>query len=116
MDVPFLCELSALLQETDKLLACAEPDAEILEGYSRMRQKTFARLEAAGSLESAGQDGRAGLRDLINAVLERDRLLMQKVEEGLAVCREGLSAVSKARQALNGYRPALPAQLVLRRA
>jgi hypothetical protein len=116
MDLPFLRELSALLQETEKLLACSEPDAAAWEDYSRMRQNTFARLEAAGPLENAGEDERSGLRDLINAVLERDRLLMHKVEEGLAVCRVGLSSVPKVRQALKGYRSPLPAQLVLRRA
>jgi len=116
MDLPFLRELTALLQETDKLLASAEPDAEALEGYRHRRQNAFARLEAAGSLESAGQSERAGLRELINAVLERDRLLMQKLDECLAVCREGLSAVPKARQALRGYLSPLPAQLVRRQA
>jgi hypothetical protein len=114
MDLPFLQELTALLQETEKLLTSAEPDAEALERYSRMRQNAFARLEAAGSLESAGQSDRAGLRELINAVLERDRLLMQKLEEGLALCRKELSAVPKARQALRGYLTPLPAQLVRR--
>jgi hypothetical protein len=116
MDLPFLQELSALLQETEKLLARAELDAEAWEGYSRLRQKAFARLEAAGSLESAGESERAGIRELINAVLERDRLLMQKIEEGLAVCREGLAAVPKARQAIRGYLSPLPAQLVRRQA
>jgi hypothetical protein len=116
MDLPFLQELTALLQETDKLLACRELDTAAMEGYSRMRRNAFGRLEAAGSLESADQSERAGLRELINAVLERDRLLMQKLEESLAVCREGLSAVPKARQALRGYLAPLPAQLIRRHA
>jgi len=116
MDLPFLQELSALLQETEKLLARAELDAEAWEGYSRMRQNAFARLEAAGSLESAGQSERAGLRELMNAVLERDRLLMQRVEEGLAVCRAGLAAVPKARQALRGYLGLRPLSILERQA
>jgi hypothetical protein len=115
-DLPFLRELTALLQETDKLLAEAEFDAEAVEGYSHRRQNVFAHLEAAGSLGSVDQSERVGLRELINAVLERDRLLMQKLEESLAVCREGLAAVPKARQALRGYLSPLPAQLVRRQA
>jgi hypothetical protein len=116
MDLPFLQELTALLQETEKLLALPELGAEALEGYSCMRQSAFARLEAAGSLESAQEGERAGIRELIKAVLERDRLLMHKLEEGLAVCREGLSAVPKARQALRGYLSPRPLQLVRRQA
>ncbi len=48
----------------------------------------------------------AELRELIAAVLERDRRLMQKLEECIACCRKGLAAVPQARRALNGYRPA----------
>jgi len=116
MELPFLRELTVLLQETDKLLASAEPDIEAWEGYSRMRQSAFARLEAAGSLENAQEGDRAGLRELINAVLERDRLVMQKVEEGLGLCRKELATVPKARQALRGYLSPVPARLVRRQA
>jgi hypothetical protein len=115
MNLPFLQELTALLQETDRILA-GDHDAEALQRYSRMRQNAFARLEAAGSMEGAQPGDRAGIKELINAVLERDRLLMQKLEEGLAVCRAGLSAVPKARQAFRGYLSPLPARLVRRRA
>jgi hypothetical protein len=56
------------------------------------------------------------MKELINAVLERDRLLMQKVEECLSCCREGLSTVPKARQALSGYLPPRRPSLVQRQA
>jgi hypothetical protein len=115
MDHPFLQELSALLQETEKLLASAEPDAEAWESYARMREETFARLESAGSLGSDSVKGeRAALGELINAVLERDRLLVQKLEACISLCRKGLSSVPRARQAINGYLPPRPSSFVER--
>jgi hypothetical protein len=116
MDHPFLKELSALLEETEKLLACPEPEAEAWEGYNRMRQTAFARLEAAGSLESRGENERRALRELIQAVLERDRLLVQKIEECIFCCRKGLSSVPGARKALNGYLPSRPSSFLERQA
>jgi hypothetical protein len=116
MDHPFLQELSALLQETEKLLASTEPDAEAWEGYNRIRQTTFARLEAAGSLEAGVESDRRALRELIQAVLERDRLLVQKIEECIFCCRKGLSSVPGARKALNGYLPSRPSSFLERQA
>ncbi|HEY2990950.1 MAG TPA: hypothetical protein VGL11_24775 [Candidatus Binatia bacterium] len=115
MENPFLQELSALLQETEKLLACPEPDTAAWEDYRRMRRETFARLESAGSTADGTGEPRL-MKELINAVLERDRLLMQKVEECLSCCREGLSTVPKARQALSGYLPPRRPSLVQRQA
>lgn len=114
MDNPFLSELSALLQETEKLLAGPQPDAEAWEGYSRMREEAFARLEAAGASHGEHESERAQVRELIHAVLERDRLLMQKLEECISCCRDGLLAVPKARRALVGYLPSRPASFVER--
>jgi hypothetical protein len=114
MDDHFIKELSALLEETDKLLASAEPDAEAWEGYNRMRQDAFARLEAAESLEARGESERRALRELIQAVLERDRLLVQKIEECIFCCRKGLSSVPGARKALNGYLPSRPSSFLER--
>jgi hypothetical protein len=114
MDHPYLEELSVLLQETEVLLAAAEPDAAAWENYSRMRQETFAHLEAASSIDGDLKAERAALRELINAVLERDRLLMQKVEGSLASCRRGLSDLPRARRALTGYLPPRPSSFVQR--
>ena len=114
MDNYFLNELTALLQETEKLLASPAPDAEDWEGYSRLRQETFARLESAESLAPEATGEQAALREIINAVLERDRLLMQKLEECLSCCRKGLSSVPRARQALSGYLPSRPSSFLQR--
>ena len=106
MDNPFVKQFSALLQETEKLLGCAEPGADAWEGYGRMRQETFTRLQAADFLGADSEGERAALRELANAVLERDRLLMQKLEESISFCRKALSDVDQGRQALRGYLPA----------
>jgi hypothetical protein len=112
MDHPFLKELTALLQETERLLACSEPDTEAWEGYGRVRQETFARIQAAGA--AAGD--RAAIEKLVRTVLERDRLLIQKLEEGLSRCRTELSAVAQGRQALRGYLPPRPSTFLQRNA
>jgi hypothetical protein len=106
MDALFLKEFSDLLQESENLLAISEPDTAAWEAYARTRELTFARLQTAeeGSAGAGGE--RAQLRELIETILERDRLLMQRLEECLARCREGLSALPKRQQALRGYFPA----------
>jgi hypothetical protein len=114
MDHLFFKELSALLRETEKLMACSAPDAEAWEGYGRLREKAFHRLQQFGSLPAEKQSERAKLAELIKIVIERDRLLMQKLEECLACCREGLSTVPKARRALNGYLPLRSSSFVQR--
>ena len=116
MDDLFLNELTDLLRETDKLLASADPDTEALTDYSCAREETFARVQAAGFLAADAEGERAALAELINAVLERDRLLMNKLEECLSCCRKELSAVPKARRALNGYLSPRPSPFLQRRA
>lgn len=114
MDNVFLRELSALLRETEKLLACPEPDAEAWEGYGRIRQEAFARLQATGAADAGQAGDRAAIENLVRTVLERDRLLMQKLEEGLSRCREGFAAVAQGRQALRGYLPPRPSMFLQR--
>ena len=116
MDNYFLNELTALLQETEKLLASPEPDTAAWKNYNLMRQATFARLEAAASLDGDLKGERAALGELIHAVLERDRLLVQKIEECISCCRDGLSAVPKVRRALSGYLPSRPFSFLERQA
>ena len=112
----FLKDLTALLQETEKLLACPQPDTEAWEDYSRIRQKTFARLQAAGTLVTDEAAERAAVEKLVRTVLERDRLLMQKLEEGMFRCRTELSGVAQGRQALRGYLPPRPPTFLQRQA
>ncbi len=113
MNHPILEELAALLQETELLLASPEPAAAAWENYSRMRQETFARLETGG-LDGDLKEERAALKEMMTAVLERDRLLMQMVEGYLASCRQGLSALPQARRALSGYLPPRPSSSLQR--
>ena len=105
MESPFLNELSALLRETEELLAHPEPQTETWEDYRRAREAAFARLEAAGAWNTGTVEERARLRELIEAILQRDRLLVQRLEECLSFCRKGLSSVPKTQQALRGYFP-----------
>lgn len=114
MEHPFLQELTGLLRETEELLASADPDTERLEEYGRAREAKFARMNAAGASIALQESERAALANLIRKVLERDRLLMQRLEEYLAHCRAGLSGVRKAGNALNGYHPA-PSPTFVRR-
>jgi len=114
MDNVFLRELSALLRETEKLLACPAPDAEAWEGYGRNRREAFARLQAAGTLVTDEAAERAAVEKLVRTVLERDRLLMQKLEEGMFRCRKELSGAAQGRQALRGYLPSRPSTFLQR--
>jgi hypothetical protein len=114
MDNVFLQELSALLRETEKLLACPEPDTEAWASYGRNRREAFARLQATGTLVTDEAAERAAVEKLVRTVLERDRLLMEKLEEGLARCRTELSGVAEGRRALRGYLPPRPSTFLQR--
>lgn len=105
METPFLEELSALLRETEVLLAHPEPQTEAWEDYRRTREAAFVRLEAADAWNTTSVEERARLRELIEAILQRDRLLVQRLEEYLSLCQQSLSRVPKTQQALRGYFP-----------
>ena len=105
MESPFLEELSALLRDTEALLAHPEPQTGAWEDYRRTREAAFLRLETADAWNTASVEERARLRELIEAILQRDRLLVQRLEEYLSICRQGLSRVPKTQQALRGYFP-----------
>jgi hypothetical protein len=111
MDSPFLKELSDLLCETEKMLADPEPESAAWEDYGRMREETFRLLKTEDPSKTEDSGERARLRELIEAILERDRLLMQRLERYLAGCRKELSAVPKTHQALRGYFPPRPGSL-----
>jgi len=106
MDNTFLNELTDLLHETENLLAGPEPETQTWEDYGRRRQQAFERLESETPVAADGTGERARVRELIEAILERDRLLMLRLELYLARCRRGLAAVPKTQQALKGYFPA----------
>ncbi len=105
-----LTELMTLLQETDALLACPEPDIDTWETYSRRRQEIFARLQDLFQRETQGTS--PALRDSLRLVLEKDHLLLQQLEVHRSRCRQQLAEVSKAQQALKSYTPALSARLL----
>jgi hypothetical protein len=105
MDSPFLEDLAALLRETEVLLTHPEPQTDAWEDYRRTREAAFLRLEAADAWNTTSVEERAKLRELIEAILQRDQLLVQRLEEYLSVCRDGLSRVPKTQQALKGYFP-----------
>jgi hypothetical protein len=111
MDSGFLNELTDLLHETENLLASPEPETQMWEDYGRRRQQAFDRMQSEAALAADDGGERARLRELIEAILERDRLLMLRLELYLARCRRGLSSVPKAQQALKGYFPPQPGAL-----
>jgi hypothetical protein len=111
MDGAFLNELSDLLHETENLLASPEPESQTWEDYGRRRQQAFERLESETAVAADDNGERARLRELIEAILERDRLLMLRLELYLARCRRGLSTLPRTQQALRGYFPPQPGAL-----
>src|SRR5262249_49968080 len=105
METPFLDELTTLLRETEDLLAHPEPGVEAWEEYRRTREAAFLRLEAADAWNTTSVEERARLRELIEAILQRDRLLVQRLEVYLSFYRASLSRLPKTQQALRGYFP-----------
>ena len=99
--------LEALLQETDALLACAEPDTGWVERYRLMRQETFGGLERLVQHTSWSEQN--ALHDLLAHLLEKDAELLRLLEHHCTRCRDELAAVAKARHALDNY--ALPATI-----
>jgi hypothetical protein len=99
------------LRETENLLAGPEPETEVWEAYGRRRERAFEQLQSETGLAADHGGERARLRELIEAILERDRLLMVRLELYLARCRKGLSTVPKVQQALRGYFPPQPGAL-----
>jgi hypothetical protein len=111
MDGAFLNELSDLLRETENLLAGPEPERKCgrLTGAGASGRSSSCRAKRRLAADHGGE--RARLRELIEAILERDRLLMVRLELYLARCRKGLSTVPKVQQALRGYFPPQPGAL-----
>ncbi|MGE0826613.1 MAG: hypothetical protein AB7G75_25030 [Candidatus Binatia bacterium] len=98
-----LTELTVLLQDTVALLDCSEPDTETWEQYNLRRQRIFTNLQALFATEEKAEA--APVQELLQSVIEKDRLLMQKLVVHRTRCCQDLAAVAKARQALKDFPP-----------
>lgn len=112
MSNPILAALTALLQETEILLACPEPDTDTWERYQHRRQEIFSHLQDVFQQGAPPED--AALRTLLTQVLAQDQILLHDLAIHRARCREELAVVATARQALRGYTPSLQGHLLER--
>lgn len=112
MSNPLLTELKELLNETDLLLACPEPDTDWLDSYGQRRQEIFTRLQNVR--EHQAQDEAEALRDVLSHVQAQDEVLLQQLEGHRIRCREDLLTLAKARQTVQDRVPSFTGRLLER--
>lgn len=95
--------LAGLLEDTQRLLAEAEPTLADWQNYSRRRNDLFQKLQNAPQAVAPGGSEREALARLYSSVLENDRRLMSKIAERLSAIGRELGSLTEQRRAIKAY-------------
>jgi hypothetical protein len=90
------------MAKSQALLDCAEPTLSDWEEYSSARNDLFNRLAALPSLCADGDDA-GDVQDLVAQTFEKDRLLLQRIENQLSSLREQIATAAENSRASEIY-------------
>ena len=95
--------LSVLLADSQALLDSPEPSFSSWEDYKDRRNELFDRLQRLSSPIAGNAGETAMLRNLMMSLLEKDRLLVQKIQRMMSSIRRDMEAVAEQRRLVKTY-------------
>ena len=87
--------LSVLLADSQALLDSQEPSFASWEDYRERRDELFSHCKRLSSPIAENVGEAAALRNLMISILEKDRLLVQKIQREMSSIRRDMDAVAE---------------------